>query len=106
MISRQPALRNAVPPLILKVSLKLVKMQGTTYVFNDVAVVADEQISTAVLQVDLHPDQPVGMTWQVMQRNPLAEIERSLVEGLPVAKEMSVRPNTSTLQQTYRSSLR
>lgn len=29
-----------------------------THIFNDMAVVADEEESAAVLHVDLHPDQP------------------------------------------------
>jgi len=73
MISSQPALWDAITP-----------------VFDDVAVVADEQVCATVLQIDLHTDQAVGMAWQVVQSDALAEVEGSFVEGLPVEIELQV----------------
>ena len=57
---------------------------GRTYVLNDMAMVTDEEIGSTVLQIDLHANQPVSVSWQMMQRNALAEVECSLVERLPV----------------------
>lgn len=56
-----------------------------TYVLNNMAMVTNEQVGAAVLQIDLHANQSVSVTRQMMQRNALAEVEGSLVKGLPVA---------------------
>lgn len=47
-------------------------------------MVADEQVSTTVLQIDLHTNQAISVSRQVVQGDALAEVECSLIEGLPV----------------------
>ena len=48
------------------------------------AVIADEEDRAAVWQINLHAHQTVRVTWEVVQRDALAEVEAALVEGLPV----------------------
>jgi len=50
-----------------------------------VAVVTDEEDGSTVRQIDLHANQTVGVAGQVVQGDALAEIETTLIEGLPVA---------------------
>jgi len=56
-----------------------------THVLNHVAVIADEEDRSTVQQIDLHADQTVRVTGQVVQSDALAEIEATFVEGLPVS---------------------
>lgn len=49
------------------------------------AVIADEENRPAICQVDLHPDQTVGVTRKMVESDALAEIKAALVEGFPVA---------------------
>lgn len=55
-----------------------------TYVLDHMAVIADEEECTTLWQVDLHSDQAVGVTWQMVESDTLAEIKAALVESLPV----------------------
>jgi len=48
------------------------------------AVVRDEEECATVRQVDLHANQAVGMSRQMMQRDALTEVNRSVVKRLPV----------------------
>lgn len=73
VVARQPSLRNAVAPVL-----------------DDVTVIADEQERTAVRQVQLHADQAVCVAGEVMEGDALAKVQRSLIEGLPVAVAKSV----------------
>lgn len=57
MISRQPALRDAVAPLLdTLVNFILFDRRGVrvTYVLNYMAVITDEEDRAAVREVDLH----------------------------------------------------
>ncbi len=56
-----------------------------TYVFDDVAMVRHEEEGAALLHVDLHADQAIGVAGEMVQGNALAEVEALVVEGLPVA---------------------
>ena len=73
VVSSQPALRNAIAPVL-----------------NHVAVIADEEDRSTVGQVDLHTDQTVGVAGQVVQGDALAEVEAAFVEGLPVQSQLEV----------------
>jgi len=68
MISSQPTLRDTVAPVL-----------------DHVAMITDEEEGATVRHVDLHSNQAIGVAWQVMQCNALAEIKSSVVEGLPVS---------------------
>jgi hypothetical protein len=58
------------------------------------AVIRDEEESSTVRQVDLHANQSIGMSRQMMQRNALTEVNRSVVECLPVSASPSAQsPN-------------
>ena len=63
------------------------------------AVIANEQKSSAVRQVDLHSDETLCMTWKVMQRDPLTEVHGPFIERLPVQVQpevvFEVYPNIS-----------
>lgn len=54
------------------------------------AVIRDEQVGAHLRHIDLHADQSVSVTWKVVKSDALAEIERSLVKGLPVSEVWSV----------------
>jgi len=73
MVSRQPTLGDSVTPIL-----------------DDVAVVADEEESTAVWHIDLHADQAIGVPRQVMQGDALAEVKGSLIESLPVQAQLEI----------------
>lgn len=79
------------------------------------AVIADEEYRAAFGQVDLHPDQTIRVSWQVVQRNALAEVEAALVECLPVPvdvyrqqvlKRQIDAVEGATRTTTYKSNLR
>lgn len=67
VITSEPSLGNSITPVL-----------------DDVAVIADEEVSAHVRHVDLHANKAVGVSWEMMQRDALTEIKSSLVEGLPV----------------------
>ena len=48
-------------------------------------MIANEQESSTVPQIELHAYQALGVSRQVVKGNALAEIEGPLVKGLPVA---------------------
>lgn len=48
------------------------------------AVIADEEDRSTLWQIDLHSDQAVGVAWEMVKSDTLAEIEATLVERLPV----------------------
>ena len=51
------------------------------------AVITDEEDRAALWQIDLHSDQTIRVSWKVVQRDALAEVEAALVESLPVPVE-------------------
>lgn len=51
-------------------------------------VVTNEEKGPTVGKVELHPDQTVGVTGEVMQRYALAEIHRAVIESFPVQFEL------------------
>lgn len=91
MVTGEPALRDAVSPIL-----------------DHVAVVADEEEGAAVGKIELHSNQAVRMAWQVVQSDALAEVQCSLVEGLPVSAKSSVPTQLLALIGgfTHRSSFR
>ena len=58
--------------------------EGGTYVLNDMTVIADEEVSPSFRHIDLHPNEPISVTWQMVQGNALAEVECLIVERFPV----------------------
>jgi hypothetical protein len=60
-----------------------------TYIFNDMAMVTDEEPSATIRHIDLHTDQTIGVSWQVMQCYTLTEIKGLLIKGLPIATKVS-----------------
>jgi hypothetical protein len=48
------------------------------------AMITNEKESSALGKIELHPDQTISMTRKMMQRNPLTEVHRSVVDSLPV----------------------
>ncbi|HEX3639967.1 MAG TPA: hypothetical protein VHV10_01615 [Ktedonobacteraceae bacterium] len=50
------------------------------------AMVTNEQVGTTILQIELHANQSISVTWQMMECNALAEVEGSLVKRLPVTE--------------------
>lgn len=68
MITSQPTLWDSIAPVL-----------------DHMAMIADEEEGSAVAQIKLHADQAVGVAWQVVEGDALAEIEGAVVEGLPVA---------------------
>lgn len=71
------------------------------YIFNDVAMITDEEESATVGHIDLHADQAfenqfwphsrvvihtVCVAWQMVQCNTLTEVEGAVIEGFPVAR--------------------
>lgn len=105
MISCEPSLWDAVAPLqkIVSATVSTKIWARTTHVFNDVAVIADEEECAAFWEVDLHADQTwsnvsaegckcaagvqvltIGMSREMVQGNALAEIKCPLVEDFPV----------------------
>lgn len=62
MISRQPALWNAISPLD-SVSAFASHSFSDTYVLDDVTMIRDEQIRAHHRHVDLHTDQAISMAW-------------------------------------------
>lgn len=67
-----------------------------TYVLDHMAMIADKEDRSALGQIDLHSDQTVRVSWEVVQSDALAEVEAALVEGLPVPNRcMSVIYNES-----------
>jgi len=67
VISSQPALWDAIAP-----------------VFDNVAMIADEEEGAAVWHIDLHTDQAICVSWEVMQRDALTEVHILVGECLPV----------------------
>lgn len=65
-----------------------------TYVLNDVAVITNEQERAAVLEIDLHADQAIRVSWKMVQCDALTEVERPLIECLPVPAQTSVSEET------------
>lgn len=47
-------------------------------------VITDEQICSTVRKVDLHANQTIRMTRQMVEGDALAEVKRPLVESLPI----------------------
>ena len=84
MVTGQPALRDAITPLICIVRKSLITEKKGAYILNHVAVITNEEVSAAIWQIDLHPNQPIGVAWQMMQRDTLAKVERPLIEGFPI----------------------
>lgn len=70
-------------------------------------MVRDEKEGAAVWQVDLHANQAVGMSRQVVQRNTLTKVNRSVIKSLPVSGS-SCQQDTfpTTTHPTHRSRLR
>lgn len=58
-------------------------------------VVRNEQESPAVRQIDLHANEPIGMSRQVVKGDALAEVHRPLVECLIGASELVFVPPKS-----------
>lgn len=89
MISGQPPLRLPVPPLgsfearQLGGSNNRAKL-ATTYILNDMAMIAGEEECPSVRHVDLHPHKPICMARKMMQSDSLTEVECLLVERLPI----------------------
>jgi len=73
MVSGQEALGNA----ILEILANMV-------------VIASKDESTAILEVDLHPNQAFGVSRKVMKLDPLAEIDTPLVKDFPVEIEVEI----------------
>ncbi|KAI7180497.1 Metallo-hydrolase/oxidoreductase [Hortaea werneckii] len=73
---------------------------NSTHIFNDMAVIANEQKRSAVGQVDLHSDETLCMTRKVMQRDPLTEVHGPFIKCLPVQVQLEVvfevHPNVSS----------
>ena len=69
-----------------------------TYVLNNVAVIANEEISATVLEIDLHANQSVGVPRQMVQCDALAEVEGSLIESLPITTVKSASDISSILE--------
>jgi len=62
VITSQPALWDTITPLweipnVSNCPLFIVWLAGSTYVLNDMAVIADEEEGTALGQIELHSDQ-------------------------------------------------
>jgi len=54
------------------------------------AVVADEQICASLRQIDLHANETISVTWQVVKRDALTEVHGPLVERLPIQIQLEV----------------
>lgn len=67
MVPSQPTLRNS-----------------WLVILHDMSVIADEQECTVILQVELHANQSVRVSRQVVQRDSLGEIDGAVIERLPV----------------------
>lgn len=78
MITSKPALWNSITPIL-----------------DDVTMIAHENESAAVWEVDLHANEAISVTRQVVQCDALTEVQRSLVECLPIAVAVSVLPGIS-----------
>lgn len=78
-----------------------------THILDDVTMVRDEKEGATVRQIDLHPNQAVGMPGQVVQRNALTKVNRSVIKSLPVSGpycQQGTLPTTN--RPTHRSRLR
>lgn len=73
MVSCEPTLRDTISPVL-----------------DDMAVIADEEESSTLGHVNLHANEAVCMSRQMVKSYPLTEVYGSIVEGLPVARLMSV----------------
>lgn len=74
-------------------------------------VITDEQEGAGIGHIDLHSNQTIRVTRKMVKRDPLAEVECLVVEGLPVTKSkllglLLLDLNVSTGCLTYRPSLR
>ena len=67
VVSSKPPLWDSITPLLNNVSCcPLQRSFGKTYILNNVAMVTNEQVGATVLQIDLHADQSVCVTWQMV----------------------------------------
>lgn len=53
-------------------------------VVHDVGVVADEEEGAVVFEVDLHADEAVGVTGEMVEGETLGEVDGTIVERFPV----------------------
>ena len=60
------------------------RIRTRTYILNDVTVVTNKKERPSLRHIDLHPDEPVRVPRQVVQRDALTEIHRLVVECFPV----------------------
>ena len=78
-----------------------------THILDDVAMVGDEKEGATVRQVDLHPNQAIGMPGQVVQRNALTKVNRPVIKSLPVSGSSCQQGTLPTkTHPTHRSRLR
>ena len=87
MVTSQPALWNTIAPVL-----------------DNVAVIAHEDDCAVIEEIDLHANQTVSVSWQMVQGDALAEVECSLVKGLPVTANCQWCWHGPMVTCTHRSS--
>jgi len=79
VVTSQPTLRDTVTPVL-----------------NNMAMITDEQESSSLGHVDLHTNQTVSMTRQMVQGDALAKVESLIIECLPVQSQLQIMLQINT----------
>lgn len=108
VIPSQPALRDTITPLWSALVRALRVQSCPSYIFNHMAMVTDEEESPSLGHVDLHPNQTIGMAWQMVQSDTLTEVHRLVIERLPVPEDGLVALDQINIKSadTYKDSFR
>lgn len=112
MISCQPALRNAIAPLQTKTTKDVVSFlslavfskikpggpnkETCSYIFNDVAVIADEKEGARIQHIDLHAHQASRVAREVVQGDALTKVQGLFVKSFPIAVWLRQQSNLSS----------
>lgn len=107
VVPSQPALGDTITPLLSTLAGELRVNIRPTYIFYDMAMVTDEEESPSLGHIDLHPDQTIGVAWQMVQSDPLTEVHTLVIERLPVSGAWLVTLGESLKTMgTYKDSFR